>query len=525
MNIKQLTNKTYFLITIFTVAAIVRFNHINQPFVDVFSWRQASTAMMADNFYRINWNIFYPEVSWGGIGPNYQGREFQTVSYIAALLYRLVGQQDWVGRSVAVVFGLWGIFALYQLVRRVWDEKRAIAAAMVMAILPGSIFIERSFLPDPAMVALVTTSLWLLVVYLQTERWHFLFWAGAIGMWGFLSKITGLIIGIPMLYATATILYRQRMLYPRKLITIGVGGVLMLTPVIAYYLWARHLSLSYPPYHFAGSGNWLWSDGLNKWLSQKYFLPQLVDNFTYWLWTWPTIILVGLGLFCRPPGTLDNQEDLPRLETQTQAPWLFHWWFVASLIYYVIGAKELVHNPWNFQIMNPVAAALAGHGLVSITSVQTRVVRWIPFVIAGTFILIIGLLGHTNLKAMYSRPYGEESYHLGLRLRHYSQPGELVVTMASDLGDPNALYYSQRRGWTFPPASNEIDWSKFPEDDSDSIRMFESLQKMGADWLGVANERKKDFWVDHPRLVKYIQNNCRFVEKNKYGVIYQIVNQ
>jgi hypothetical protein len=113
MRLLKLRPKSYLLVAILVVAAILRFNHINQPLTDLFSWRQSSTAMMAENFYRRNWNIFYPEVNWTGPGPNYQGREFQTVSYIAALLYVIFGQQDWVGRSIAVMFGLWGIFALY----------------------------------------------------------------------------------------------------------------------------------------------------------------------------------------------------------------------------------------------------------------------------------------------------------------------------------------------------------------------------------------------------------------------------
>src|SRR5215471_12398938 len=100
---------------ILLVGAALRLEHVTQPFVDKFSWREASTAMMAQNFFRGQWNILYPEVDWGGPGPNYQGREFQTVTYIAALLYKIVGQHDWVGRCVAVAFGLWGIFALYQL--------------------------------------------------------------------------------------------------------------------------------------------------------------------------------------------------------------------------------------------------------------------------------------------------------------------------------------------------------------------------------------------------------------------------
>src|SRR5215813_2826412 len=85
---------------VMAVAAILRVYLLRQPFIDAFSWRQSSTAMIADNYYRNNWNIFYPEVNWSGPGPSYQGREFQTVSYLAALLYRIVGQHDSVGRSV-----------------------------------------------------------------------------------------------------------------------------------------------------------------------------------------------------------------------------------------------------------------------------------------------------------------------------------------------------------------------------------------------------------------------------------------
>jgi ABC-type polysaccharide/polyol phosphate export permease/4-amino-4-deoxy-L-arabinose transferase-like glycosyltransferase len=516
------------IVIVLAIAGILRLHHITQPFIDVFSWRQASTAMIADNFYRTNWNIFYPEVNWGGPGPNYQGREFQTASYIAARLYTIIGQHDWVGRSVAVAFGLWGIFALYQLVRRVWDEERAIASAAVMAVLPGSIFVERSFLPDPAMVALMITSFWMLVAYLQTERQRYLLLAGVIGAWGLLTKIPGLIVGLPMVYATLTILSSKRKLQPAKLVMPGVVGILALAPVIGYYLWARHLSLSYPPYHFAGSGNWLWNDGLKEWWDQNYFVPSLQVNFYYWLWTAPMIYFVSLGLLLRPPGRERSQrsgEDQLPINSLGKAPWLFHWWLLAGVFYYFIGAKELVDNPWNFHIINPVGAALAGHAIVSIASL--RPLRTRPpasRVAVAVFLLIIGGVGQSVLKSMYNRPYGDESYRLGLALRQVSQPGDLVVTMASDLGDPNAIYYSQRRGWIFPPASNDIAWNQLPEDDNEAIRMFEDLRAKGADWLGIASERKKDFGTNHPALVEHIKRTCQFHSQTPQYVIYRILS-
>src|SRR5579859_5053849 len=114
------------LALILLIALALRLSHITQPFDDAISWRQTSVAMMADNFYRHSWNILYPEVSWSGAGPGYQGREFQTVSYLAALFYLLVGEQDWIGRMVAIGFGLWGIMALYLLVRRIWGVPHAL---------------------------------------------------------------------------------------------------------------------------------------------------------------------------------------------------------------------------------------------------------------------------------------------------------------------------------------------------------------------------------------------------------------
>ena len=93
------------LLVILFGAAWLRLLHIDQPFVDLASWRETDDAIIADNFFRGHYNIFLPEVSWNGPGPNYVGYEFQLTTYLAALLYRVFGQADWVGRGVSVAFG------------------------------------------------------------------------------------------------------------------------------------------------------------------------------------------------------------------------------------------------------------------------------------------------------------------------------------------------------------------------------------------------------------------------------------
>jgi 4-amino-4-deoxy-L-arabinose transferase-like glycosyltransferase len=510
------------LLAILLVAAALRLLHIDQPLVDAFSWRQASTAMMAENFLHTDWNIFFPEVNWTGPGPNYQGREFQTVTYLAALLYTLLGQHDWIGRAVAVTFGVWGVAALFLLVRRVWDEERALVSASVLAVLPGAVFIDRSFLPDPAMVALVTTGLWLFVLYLQTERLRFLLLAAMVAAWGFLTKIPGLIIGLPMLYATFSCFGVRRTLFGDRLPAMATFAVLTLGPVTAYYLWARHLALSYPPYHFAGAGNWVWDAGVGSWLADMYFLPRLANRFYGWLWTPLGIALVGIGLATPFLRLWHAAGDAPEPAESARPVWLFHWWMLAGLIYYLIGARELVNNPWNFHILNPAAAALAGVGVVSLANTvaprRGLIARGSALLLWGTLLLT----GQLALRWMY-HPYAEHGRALGLALRELTSPGELVVTIAGDPGDPVAILYSGRRGWVFPPARPAASWGAMPEDDEAAIRMLDELRAEGASWFGYVKIGGIDLLTDHPAFAEHLERTCEDAAESEAWYVCQLL--
>lgn len=510
---------------ILLAAALLRLYNITQPFVDVFSWRQASTAMMAENFFLRNPNILYPEVNWTGPGPNYQGREFQTITYLSALLYRIIGQQDWIGRGIAVLFGVWGIWALYQLVRRVWDERHALAAAAMMAILPGSIFIDRSFLPDPVMVSLVTTSLWMLVAYLQTNRHFYLLMAAIVGCLGFLTKLPGLLAGLPMVYASLTILAAKKELSIKRLTPMVAVGIAVLLPVAAYYLWARHLSLSYPPYHFAGSGNWLWDVGIQEWIRNKYFLKTFYYFLEYWLWGIPGIVLVCIGLIFPPPNVKARQVRL-RNQSLVTAPWLFHWWLAGCGFYYFIGAQELVRNPWNFHIFAPVAAIFAGRALILLSTMAP--------VSAGaqhtwSIPRLVVILGITSLcsfrllkKELYAS-FAQKGYKLGLALDKVSKPGDLVVTIPEDIGDPVAIYYSKRRGWVFPPTTQNWAPTELPQQEEESIRLLEDLRRQGADWFGIVSPHLKEIQEKHPRLAQHINNTCTRQAETEDYIIYKML--
>ena len=529
MKTKESKRRTYLLIAILIAAAILRFYKIDQPFIDGSDWRQSDTATIADNFYQGNWNILYPEISWNGPGHNYVGYEFQTVTYIAAFLYRLVGHHDWVARSVAVVFGLWGIFAFYQLVRRVWSDKHALVSAAVLAILPGQVYVDRSFLPDPVMLSLVITSVWLLVVYVQTAHLRDLVLASLAGIFGFLTKIPGLIVGIPMLYAVVTILSQKQRLRSKQLVLIGAAAVVTLIPVIAYYLWAIHISQTYPPYYIAAGEYWVWKYGLRHFLAAKYFLPKLYFHLG-WFWTKPLILLVILGLVVRP---LQFEHGFPpeqSLRNHTEnyadkAPWLFHWWFLAFGIYYLIAAQGLVNNPTNFNLINPAAAALSGSALMTIAAFVKRIAGS-PGALAtiAVVLVIIAGFGHRALEKLVLRPWVENDYKLGLSLNQISQPNDLVITAASTPGDTVAIYYSQRRGWTFPPV---YAWSSALArmDDNQGIGLLKELSSKGADWFGMVDYQRSQLSKTNPKLIEYMERTFERYQETPKFVIYRIPSQ
>ena len=507
------------LILFILLGALLRFEHITQPFIDKFSWREASTAMMAQNFYRGQWNIFYPEVDWGGPGPNYQGREFQTVTYIAAVLYKVFGQHEWVGRCVTVAFGLWGIFALYQLTRRVWDNERALVSAGVMSVLPGAVFIERSFLPDPAMVALVITSLWMLVAYCQTEKMHYLVLSAFVGCVGILTKLPGIIIGLPAIYAIYAILGR-RALERQKLFSLLGAGVSVLALISGYYLWARHLSLAYPPYQFAGQHQFISVAKIGDWIRHDYFLPKFINQILGWLWTWPFAILTLIGL------TLSPSKAGTGSPGAKGGPWFFHWFGVALVIQYLVEAQHLVEDPNNMDLFNPFAAAMGGNAIVTVFRLIERAgFGFESLKITGIIgiIVIIGLVGRQQIKSRYNPSYAS-SYHTGVTVSKVASPTDLIISFGLN---PCTIYYSKLRGWLFPPT--EVWHTPFGWDYAElDIKALKSVWERGAKWLVIANSndgyinasdfkrgRGKNLWM-------YIQSNFELYDESEDGVIFRL---
>lgn len=517
-DVRGISRHEMVLAAILIMAAILRLREAGQPLIDMFSWREASTAMMADNFRERSWNIFYPEVSWTGPGPSYQGREFQIVSYITAILQSAFGWHDWIGRLVASGFGVWSVYAMHRLTERLWGMAHAHACALMLALLPGAIAIDSSFLPDPAMLALTLTGFWMLVTYLEEERTAYLAAAVALTALGILAKLPGIAVLFPMGFAALVICYSQGRLTVGRLALLGGAGLVVIGIVFGYYSWAVYLGNTYPPYHVAGSG-YIWDDGAGVLLDRNFYLPQAWKSARDWLLTLPVVALVMLGLLAGPPPASEAPAGPAR--------WVFHAWLAGFVVLYLAAAREITANPWNFLILLPAAAAFAGRGLIAVWQLGGKpadVMR--PLLRTLIVLAIVFAFGTRPGIAFVKSPFAADSQRLGERLAEVSQPGDLVITVARQVGDPVAVYYSRRRGWVFPAGGGARDWSSFLADQNEAIAELESLRAQGASWFGVVrgarDTRQRTFEEHHKALMAYLDRTAERTVDEDGLLIYRL---
>jgi preprotein translocase subunit Sec61beta len=497
--------------------------HIQQPLYDYFSWREASTAMMADNFPRNSWNIFYPEVSWTGADPGYQGRELAILPFLTALLHSIFGWHDWFGRAVAAAFSALTVVSLYQLVRLVAGRWQAHSAALMYALLPGAILIDRSFLPEPVMLALVTTGTWLFVKYLDTGRPGLLVLSTAVFTLGVLAKLPGIAASGAILVALlADMGGGVDHPSPRRFAAHAAAITASLAAIAAYYGWTIHLASLYPPHHVAGSG-YIWTDGAKSFAEAWFYIPQSWNSFVKWFAAVPALALIGVGLLAGPAASVET--SAPGLR------WIFHGWLLAGAVLYLAMAREISVNVWNFHYLSVPLAVFAGRGFMLLVQGVSASAPRLMVVARGaavtTVILAAGTLPSISLwyeiPGTYKGSYA--GYALGQALESLSKPGDYVVAVSGLVGDPVAIYYSRRRGWTFPPAAEGGDWTTLVTDEQ-SIALLEGLKARGAKWFGTVKSAKdskgQHILEANAGLISYLDKTASRVADTPDYVIYRL---
>jgi 4-amino-4-deoxy-L-arabinose transferase-like glycosyltransferase len=475
---------------VLSLGVLLRLVKISQPFVDKWSWRQTDVAMIAQNFYLHGFNIFYPQINWAGNAPGYVGTEFPLVPFLASLLYLLFGVQEWVGRSVSVLFFAASVPPFYLLVKKVANERSALFAAIMYCLAPLGLVAGRSFIPDMASLSLSILALYLFVEWIDRGNDSGLFAAAVVATsLAILVKLPAVIVGLPLLYI-AWEAYGARIVQKRE---IWAFAALSLVAPLAWYVHAYLIRTAHVPHHFFGEGG---IEVLN------------LGSYVSILWTTVTssltpVIAVGMivGLF---------------LPARGRHGLVFHWWLVAIIVFTVIAGRGSLHQWYQLPLV-PVAAAFAGAACELGLRKLAKVSGSVAGVEACSVVFgVLACFSYIYAVPLYV-PWGLPSWRAGTELSRMTPPGALVIV--ADNGDPTALYYSRRKGWHF--LDRDGVWWGPPASSRQAIRNLEKLRDEGATYLVFT--QYTEWWLDYyAEFREHLDSAYRRVRQTSDYVIFEL---
>lgn len=473
---------------IVAVALGVRLIGINRPYISVHWIKQLQIAPIALNFYEHGYNILWPETDYSADRPAYIEIEFQLVTWLTALLYRVFGVHEWVGRLVAIAFSVGSVWLLYLLARWHIGRTAATYALLYYAFAPSSVYFGRVLMSEPAMLFFSVAVVYAFSRYMATLRpgwWVASLLAGAMA---FLVKLPTLHLFLPLSYL-AHRRYRWGMFRQPALLALAFLAVL---PAAAYY-WHAHTHIG-PKYFTVGVGF-----GGQMWLSIAHFLRPasyslmvsrlLKDHLTA---VGMVLLVIGLGL-----------RDRGRMRVG-----LFHWWLVAVVAYMIVVSGGNLRQTYYQLPLLPAAAGLIGLGWAAL--LRSRRVAVGAAALVPVF-LILAVWGAQPFYEEYT-PILRAAAALD-RLDPDKQP---VIIMPPGYG---CLYYFRRPGWVGRESMGKPpEWIRSPED-IPSPRYIEARIERGARWAvyfrALAHE-------DRPEILRYLARNFTIAKMDKDFLIFDL---
>jgi len=411
------------LYIILALSLVLHSYQLAYPAWDYHNWRQSITLMVARDFANHGFHVLHPQVAWVShnrpADPSYFSAEFSFMAILAALLYKILGESDAVARTVVISFSLLGIWALYSLLRRRAGPLPAWTGAFVYAVLPYQVFFGRVFMPEIPAQALGLVALDVLDRWTMNRRWKTLLAASILTAMAILQKLTVAFVALPAVYLFWQVFGKSLFARAETWVFAGIAGV----PAMLWYTHAaamgRQSGLAIMQPEFFGSHLGLWH--------QPAFLRQFVAALWNEAFSPVGLGLAVVGLFWR---------------SRSRAASIFRLWMLGAALVLFSVPELLPANLYYLAVLLPGGAALAG---LALGSLPPKAYPVLVVVLAG---LVIGAV-------RCAIPLYEPDtwpYDLSVLLGRLSSKDDLILTETD--GNPNMLYYADRRGWMVGKAYN-----------------------------------------------------------------------
>jgi hypothetical protein len=194
--------------------------------------------------------------------------------------------------------------------------------------------------------------------------------------------------------------------------------------------------------------------------------------------------------------------------------WVFHWWFLALLVFVVLAGWGNYHHDWYQLPFVPGAAALAGRACAwGGRRLAQRAGATLTRIATSVFVAGIAAVAYISIAPHYE-PTRLAWWQAGLALNRLSPP-EALVLIADD-GDPTAVYYSQRRGWHFLQH-----FGRPPVDSEEAIGELEQRRTEGASYLVLT--ANTFWWLERYRAFRaHLEAHYRRVHETEAYLIFDL---
>ncbi len=410
---------------------------------------------MARNFYEGSFIPFDPQVDWGGRN-GYLEAECPLIPALIAIVYRVTGLHETVGRVIIIAFSLGLIWATYRLAL-ILDGRSSVArgAAFLMAVSPAAIFFGRIVIPDTPMVFFTVLALVGFAEFSRngSERWM---WTGAAALTiACLLKLPAIFVG-PAIVALL-VQYRGWSAFrdPR----VWMAGVVPLALTAAWY-WRAHVIFErtgltmgilgaptkmYPAYVSPGP----WPNVYSKWstaalLSDPGFYERMFVRFYH-------VLLLPFGFVGSILGGFLWRADGRRP--------MIAWLISLTVFFFIAGEVHRVHEYYQlpFVVVAAIFFGAAAGPLFDdawlrqhLGGSSLRLVRYAAMVAVMAIVSIYC----SSVTQLYFAPrdMAEKMRQAG-RVVDAVTDDNSVAVVVDDYGimSPIFLYFAHLKGWSFEP--------------------------------------------------------------------------
>lgn len=420
----------WLLLIIVIIGLALRLYKINNPVLDWHSFRQADTASVTREYVKHGINILVPRyhdlsnIQSGQLNlEGYRMVEFPIVNAVVAGLVLTVPwlEVDLTSRIVSVLFSLGTIVSLFFVTKKYSGAKVAYMTALMIAILPFSVYYSRVILPEPAMLFFFVFALLAYLNWLEGKK---LYWYGA----ALLSLSLALLLKPFVVFFTPVLLamtwaeygFNYKKAWP-VLPLIAVSGM----PLMWWREWIQQFPSGIP------ATNQLFNDfsGMPIRFRPAWFRVLGYERLIK--------LISGFALFIFFPISL--------WKISKKEVVIYGVWWLGVLAYFSVFAAGSVRHDYYQVIMIPIVAITLGRGIIM---AEQLLKKYLPghfsAVVVGGIVLAGLLVSGWQVKGYYNINH-YEYLEAGAAVDRLLPADAKVIAHA--MGDTLFLYQTNRTGW------------------------------------------------------------------------------